>query len=760
MSTQIPAATASEPLLFPDDLYSGLNEPQRQAVFHEGGPLLVLAGAGSGKTRVLTHRVAWLIRERGIDPGSILAVTFTNKAAGEMKERISTLVGESGRSVWIGTFHSIGARMLRRESLRLGIARDFSIFDRDDQIAAIRRVLADMNISPKETPPESVVAAISRAKNALQSPDEFEREAFSYDRQIAAIYRAYEASLRRQSALDFDDLLVLPVQLFADEEVRGKYALRFKHVLVDEYQDTNRCQYHLLHSITRDHRQLFVVGDDDQSIYRWRGADLSNILDFEGDHPDAKLIRLEQNYRSTGRILAAANSVIRHNVGRKGKELWTDKGEGDPVVLYEVSDDQMEAMAVLRMVKTGMEEARISPDDCVVLYRTNAQSRALENAFQLGGIQYQVVGGLRFYERREIKDVLAYLRVLVNPADDVALRRILNVPARGIGKKTLEDLDAFAKATGISLLEAARRAAVGSSDLGRGNIRAKLAELCSLIDRATAGAATRPVAEITEEILEEIAYRDHLEKEHEREATTRWDNVVELLNAMQEFAETDERVDASAAAFLQEVSLATDIDEYDERAPRVTLMTLHNAKGLEFPWVFLTGLEEGLFPHANSAYEKEGLEEERRLFYVGLTRAKERVTLFTATVRRRYGGMQHAMPSRFLDEIDPDLLERRAILPEGRPARSSVRAGWGDEWRGRTVRPSYAEEEADALPRYEEETQDAALAAGMRVLHPSWGEGIIETLEGRGENLKLTIRFRGGVRKKVLAVYAKLELLG
>jgi len=377
----------------------------------------------------------------------------------------------------------------------------------------------------------------------------------------------------------------------------------------------------------------------------------------------------------------------------------------------------------------------------------------------LGGIQYQVVGGQRFYERREIKDVLAYLRVLVNPGDDVALRRILNVPARGIGKKTLEDLEAFAKATGITLLEAVRRAGVGSADLGRGNIRAKLAELGALIDRATASAPARPVAELTEEILEEIGYRDHLEKEFEREATTRWDNVAELLNAMQEFAETEGRVDATASAFVQEVSLTTDIDEYDEHSERVTLMTLHNAKGLEFPWVFLTGLEEGLFPHANSAYEKEGLEEERRLFYVGLTRAQERVTLFTATVRRRYGGMQHSMPSRFLDEIDPDLLERRAILPEGRPARSSG-AGWGQEWRGRSVRTSYGSEEVDDHPRYEEETQDAALAAGMRVLHPSWGEGIIETLEGRGENLKLTIRFRGGVKKKVLAVYAKLELLG
>ena len=758
MPTQI-SAPSSTPLLFSDDLFSGLNGPQRQAVFHEGGPLLVLAGAGSGKTRVLTHRVAWLIRQREIDPGSILAVTFTSKAAGEMKERISALVGEGGRSVWVGTFHSIGARLLRRESLRLGIARDFSIFDRDDQISAIRRILADMNISPKETPPESVVAAISRAKNALQSPDEFEQEALSYDRQIAAIYRAYQASLRRQSALDFDDLLVLPVELFRDEEVRRRYAGKFKHVLVDEYQDTNRCQYSFLHAVTQDHRQLFVVGDDDQSIYRWRGADLSNILDFESDHPDASLIRLEQNYRSTGRILAAANSVIRHNVGRKGKELWTDRGEGDPVVLFEVPDDQMEAMAVLRMVKAGVEEGRISPDDCVVLYRTNAQSRALENAFQLGGIQYQVVGGQRFYERREIKDVLAYLRVLVNPGDDVALRRILNVPARGIGKKTLEDLEAFAKATGITLLEAVRRAGVGSADLGRGNIRAKLAELGALIDRATASAPARPVAELTEEILEEIGYRDHLEKEFEREATTRWDNVAELLNAMQEFAETEGRVDATASAFVQEVSLTTDIDEYDEHSERVTLMTLHNAKGLEFPWVFLTGLEEGLFPHANSAYEKEGLEEERRLFYVGLTRAQERVTLFTATVRRRYGGMQHSMPSRFLDEIDPDLLERRAILPEGRPARSSG-AGWGQEWRGRSVRTSYGSEEVDDHPRYEEETQDAALAAGMRVLHPSWGEGIIETLEGRGENLKLTIRFRGGVKKKVLAVYAKLELLG
>ncbi len=773
-----PQNSSRTPLLLSNELLDGLNEPQRAAVTHEGGPLLVLAGAGSGKTRVLTRRVAWLVKELGAFPGSILAVTFTNKAAGEMKGRIIGLVGEPGRSVWVGTFHSIGARILRRESERAGVTRDFSIFDRDDQTSAIRRVLADANLSPKDYTPDSLLGAISRAKNALLSPDDFEAQARGpYDRLVAQVYRGYESSLRSQNALDFDDLLVRPVRLLRDEELRVRYARLFAHVLVDEYQDTNRCQYEFLHAISRDHRQLFVVGDDDQSIYRWRGADLSNILDFETDHPDAKLVRLEQNYRSTGRILAAANSVIRRNVGRKGKELWTQNGEGDPVTLIEVPDDQAEAMVVLRAVKVGMNGAAISPDECVVLYRTNAQSRALENAFQLGGVPYQVVGGQRFYERREIKDVLAYLRVLVNPGDDVALRRVVNVPARGLGKKSLEDLDAAAKERGVSLLEAARAAVGPGGELGRVAAKAKLAELVELLDRAASDLAVRPVGEVTEEILQAIEYRAYLEKEFDREAPARWENVSELLAAMQEFADSPDREDSSVAAFLQEVSLASDTDDYDDDAPRVTLMTLHNAKGLEFPWVFITGLEEGLFPHANSAMEEAGLEEERRLFYVGLTRGMKKVTLLTAMARRRYGGMQMSVPSRFLDEIDPDLLERQ-VMASGASARSfgggsTARGGAGfgsypgtaysgaaPSWSGRSVRPSRTDDEADAAPCYEDESQAAEpLAPGTRVLHPSWGEGLVESIEGRGESLKLTIRFRGGIKKKVLAAYAKLERL-
>ncbi len=741
-----------------DDLLDGLNEPQREAVLHEGGPLLVLAGAGSGKTRVLTRRVAWLLRERGLFPGSILAVTFTNKAAGEMKERIVELAGGAGRGVWVGTFHSIGVRFLRREWERAEIARDFSIFDRDDQSSAVRRVLADMNLSPKDHSPDAILNAISRSKNALQTPDDFEERARGpYDRLIAQVYRGYEAALRAQSALDFDDLLAAPVRLLRDENVRVKWAQMFSHVLVDEYQDTNRCQYELLHAITRDHRQLFVVGDDDQSIYRWRGADLSNILDFEKDHPDANLVRLEQNYRSTGRILAAANSLIRRNAGRKGKELWTKNGEGEPVLLIEVPDDQAEAMLVLRAIKGGIEEGHVSPEECVVLYRTNAQSRALENAFQLGGVPYQVIGGLRFYERREIKDVLAYLRLLVNPNDDVALRRILNVPARGIGKKSLEDLESRARATGESLLDAIRDA-VRTGGIARAAVRERLAELVGILDRASADLESRPVGEVTEELLRGIGYREYLEKEYDRESLGRLENVAELLAAMQEFADSEDRDDATVSAFIQEVSLATDVDEWEDQVARVTLMTVHNAKGLEFPWVFITGMEEGIFPHANSAIESEGLEEERRLFYVGLTRAMRKVTLVTAGARRRFGGMQMSLPSRFLDEIDPDLVERRAFVTEAavRFAQRSRAAGASF-----SVRPGRGDDFADASPSYEDESQDrAALRAGMRVRHPSWGEGIVESMEGRGENLKLTIRFREGVRKKVLAIYARLEALG
>ncbi len=756
-----------------DDLLDGLNEPQREAVLHEGGPLLVLAGAGSGKTRVLTRRVAWLVLARNRFPGSILAVTFTNKAAGEMKERILRITGEAGRGVWVGTFHSIGVRFLRREWEHAGVSRDFSIFDRDDQESAVRRVLADMNLSPKDHSPDAMLNAISRAKSVLQTPGDFDEGARGpYDRLVANVYRGYEAALRAQNALDFDDLLALPVRLLRNEEIRQRWARIFGHVLVDEYQDTNRCQYELVHAITRDHRQLFVVGDDDQSIYRWRGADLSNILDFEKDHPDAHLVRLEQNYRSTGRILAAANSLIRRNVGRKGKELWTKNGDGDPVLLIEVPDDQVEAMVVLRAIKTGLEQGSVTPAECVVLYRTNAQSRALENAFQLGGVPYQLIGGLRFYERREIKDVLAYLRVLVNPQDDVALRRIVNVPARGIGKKTLEDLDAIAKTTGTGLLDAIRQA-LRADVIGRGNVRAKLAEVVNILDHAATELATRPVGEVTEELLRTIGYREYLEKEFDRDALGRWENVVELLAAMQEFADTEGRDDATVAAFLQDVSLSSDTDEWEVEVPRVTLMTLHNAKGLEFPWVFITGMEEGLFPHANSSIESEGLEEERRLFYVGITRAMKKVTLVTAGARRRFGGMQMSLPSRFLDEIDPDLVERRTFVSDAavrivERARGAGMGGSRGAARGsenlpwnRGVRVGRGEDFVEAAPSYEDESQAAMpLRTGMRVRHPSWGEGVVESMEGRGDNLKLTIRFRGGVRKKVLALYARLEALG
>jgi DNA helicase-2/ATP-dependent DNA helicase PcrA len=737
-----------------DEILRELNPPQREAVEHEGGPLLVLAGAGSGKTRVLTRRVAWLIGVRTAFPGSILAVTFTNKAAGEMKERIISLVGDAGRNAWVGTFHSVGARILRREAQWLGLSPDFSIYDRADSVSALKRVLANLGISPKEHTPESLVAVVSREKNALRSPENVEADARGpFDRLIARVYREYQEALRQHNALDFDDLLVLPVRLLETEDVRRRYADLFRHVLVDEYQDTNLCQYEFLHRITRDHRQLFVVGDDDQSIYRWRGADLSNILGFERDYPDARVVRLEQNYRSTKKILAAANSVIRQNVGRKGKELWTENDEGDSILVLDVPNEQVEAMVVLRMVKTAIEEDGLSPNDFVVLYRTNAQSRVLENTFQLGGMAYQVGGGQRFYDRREIKDVLAYLRLLVNPEDDVSLPRIINVPARGIGKKTLEDLQGDARG---SLLDSVRRTAAGEGAAVRPAARGRLAEFLEVIDRAREQSDRAPVVEITEQILEDIDYQHHLEKESERDAVGRWENVTELLTAMQEFADARGPEAATVVDFLQEVSLVTDIDDYDERSERVTLMTLHNAKGLEFPWVFIAGMEEGLFPHANSSYEKEGLEEERRLFYVGITRARERVTLLNAGERRRYGGSTVCSPSRFLKEIAPEFVERQEVMPRG-PGRGAARSGRD----GYSSASSSQWDSIDHVPSYEDETQEAAqVQPGMRVMHPSWGEGIVDAVEGSGENLKFTIRFRGGVVKKVLAIYARLELLG
>jgi DNA helicase-2/ATP-dependent DNA helicase PcrA len=746
-----------------DAIVQGLNDPQREAVRHDGGPLLVLAGAGSGKTRVLTRRVAWLIAH-GVPPGSILAVTFTNKAAGEMRERIATLVGAKARAAWAGTFHSIGVRMLRRESERVGVARDFSIFDRDDQISAIRRVLAEMSIPAKENPPEQILGLISKAKNELHGPDEFAAGARGpWERLVAGVYGAYQGSLRAQSAVDFDDLLVLPVRLLRDEDVRRRYAALFANVLVDEYQDTNRCQYEFLKLLTKDHRQLFVVGDDDQSIYKWRGADISNILNFEGDYPDAKVIRLEQNYRSTGTILKVANGVIRNNVDRKGKELWTENAGGEKLLALEAPDEQAEALAVLRLLKDAMENEGRAANDFVVLYRTNAQSRALENAFQLARIPYQVFGGQRFYERKEIKDVLAYLRLLVNPQDDVAATRVINVPGRGIGKKTLEDLRDDAREKGTPLLAAVVRAVAGEGAALRSGAREALAGFTDLVIRATERARRDPVAEVTEALLEDIAYERYLEDEYEQGSLARWENVRELLAGMGQFADEEGREDKSVAAFLQDVSLLTDADEVDETAPRVTLMTLHNAKGLEFPWVFITGLEQGLFPHANSAMEPGGLEEERRLFYVGLTRARERVVLLNAESRRRFDGFQRSIPSIFLEELDDEFVERRSLgrtvrgWASGHGVADARRGGFTDE-----REPARSDgHDRDELPRYEDESQvSAELTPGMRVRHPSWGEGIIEAVEGRGENLKITIKFRGGILKKVLAMYAKLELLG
>ncbi len=763
-----------------DSILEGLNPPQKEAVRHDGGPLLVLAGAGSGKTRVLTRRVAWLVGVQGVFPGSILAVTFTNKAAGEMKERIISLVGEAGRNVWNGTFHSIGARMLRRESDRLGISRDFSIFDRADSTSAIKRVLAGLGIATKEHSPESFLSVISRAKNDMKTPADLEEDAAGpWDRLVAKVYRKYEESLRAQNSLDFDDLLVMPVRLLRNEETRLRWSRQFANVLVDEYQDTNRCQYELLHALTKDHRQLYVVGDDDQSIYRWRGADLSNILDFESDFPDAGIVRLEQNYRSTGTILAAANSVIRHNERRKGKELWTENVEGEPLLVLDVPDEQAEAMAVLKLVKAAIDEDGRSPEDFAILYRTNAQSRTLENTFQLGRVPYQVIGGQRFYERREIKDVLAFLRLLANPTDDVATTRVVNVPPRGIGKKSLEDLQADANEAGIPLLEEMRRAVAGEGAPVRPMVRTKLDDFLAIVDAALSRMATETVADVTEQLLEDLGYQAYLEKESDREATARWENIGELLNAMQEFADSPEREDAGVASFLQEVSLATDLDDYEPDAPKVTLMTLHNAKGLEYPWVFVTGCEEGLFPHANSAHEEEGLEEERRLFYVGITRAHQRVILTAAGARRKWGSFTVCTPSRFLEEIDPEFVERRSIgvtagpggagrSSRGAPAPSGGgRSGGGWNRSGPAVsvpprtaaarRPS-AEDVPDYLPSYEDESQDGAgIGPGVRVRHPSWGEGVIDAVEGSGESMKLTIRFRGGILKKVLAIYAKLE---
>src|SRR5579872_3079609 len=706
------------------DIESLLNPAQLDAVRHPGGPLLVLAGAGSGKTRVLTYRIGGLIHDRGVAPSQILAVTFTNKAAGEMRERLMRVLGPgAARALWIGTFHSIASRILRISGAPLRLDPRFVIYDTDDQRSLMREILRSFDVDDRQFPPSAVLAEISRSKNELVDHVAYATRAETRREEvIGTLYAAYERRLDECHALDFDDLLVRAVQLLhGAPDVLARYQERFRHILVDEYQDTNHTQYVLVNLLARRHRNLSVVGGDDQAIYRWRGADVRNILEFERDYPEAKVVTLEQNYRSTQRILRVASAVIRHNPHRHAKTLWTDNAEGDAVTLFEAWDGYEEARYVGEQIK-GHTAAGGRAGEIAVLYRTHAQSRQFEEMFLRLGVPYRIVGGLRFYERAEVKDMLAYLRAAYNPADEASLRRVLNVPRRGVGDTTVRRLEAWAREEGVSFWDALRRA--GEAGVAAAARRA-VEEFVGVVGQIAAFAADHPASEALGRALDLTGYRRALEAEGTDEAYARLENLDELAAVAQEVEEMTG--DASLEALLQHLALITDADTIDARADRVTLMTLHSAKGLEFPVVVLAGLEEGLFPHARSLEDPKGMEEERRLCYVGMTRAQSRLLLTYARQRTVYGTSRPSLPSRFLAELPDDAIDR------GTSTRTATNE-WPDEDR--------------PIPE---------VALGDVVRHKTFGTGRVLEVDGDGPRAIITVRFDAVGTKRLALGYAPLE---
>jgi DNA helicase-2/ATP-dependent DNA helicase PcrA len=738
-----------------------LNPEQQAAVDYGEGPLLILAGAGSGKTRVLTSRVARLVSEGGVPPRRILAVTFTNKAAGVMRDRIAEKLGEDPRGLWAGTFHSICARLLRREGDRLPRGARFTIYDEDDSRRALKQAMEEVDLDPARWTPNALRGRISDAKNALVGPDEYGGQAFDLmSRAVAKVYPAYEKVLVRSNAYDFDDLLVHTVRLIEDHpEVGDRYADQFLHVLVDEYQDTNHAQYRIVRRLARGHGNVCVVGDDDQSIYGWRGADVRNILDFERDFPGAAVVRLEENYRSTPSILEVANEVIGNNRSRKEKRLRTTRPEGEPVALRQFTDERAEAHWVVGQIEQG--EGGYRPDQAVILYRTNAQSRPFEDALRRVRLPYRIVGGVRFYERREIKDVFAYLQLVVNPSDEAAFARAVSWPRRGVGSVTLERLRTEAGARGLSLLDAAELAPdiPGIPPAGANALRDFAAGISALAELAA--------GEDTEEVIRECIRSFGLVQalESEEDGADRIANLTELLAAASAFDPTEIEDGADDATdlelYLQSAALRSDIDDYNERAPGVTLMTLHNAKGLEFPVVYVVGLEDGLFPLSRSMETTEELEEERRLFYVGVTRAEDRLTLTYAQRRWRYGNEQRSAPSQFLAEL-PDGPVRRHWSAAGRPQarrppilQDDDSAAWS--WKRSISRQSAVPKDKEIRYDFSDSQEELRIQAGARVVHPEFGEGEIVSVSGRGTGVKAEIDFGEAGVRKVMVVHAGLR---
>ncbi|MBN1781192.1 UvrD-helicase domain-containing protein [bacterium] len=721
-----------------------LNPEQQNAVTATEGPVLVLAGAGSGKTRVLTYRIAYLIRQCCIPPWTILAVTFTRKAAREMQERVHELVGPD-QGTWIGTFHSTFAKILRWEAPAVHYPTDFVIYDTDDQNRLVRMVMESLQIPVSRFNPKAVQAAISHAKNSLISPEHiFKSPANPFEEAVKRIYPEYQKRLRENYAFDFDDLITVPIQLFNhNTDILEKYQNRFQYILVDEYQDTNKAQYELLAQLAGKNRNLCVVGDDDQSIYGWRGADISNILDFESDFPETRVFRLEQNYRSTKNILTAAHSVVSRNQGRKPKKLWSENPEGDKVELWEVDDDREEAYKLVDKIQEEVFEHKRQFRDFAVLYRTNAQSRSLEDGLRRSGINYIIVGGVRFYDRKEVKDILAYLKLIVNQRDTVSLKRVINFPVRGIGDITLNKIEAMAVQQNIPLFDAL--ALVEQIEGLTSRARAGCLHFYRLIMKYSEIKEKISPGELVHTLVEESGLLAYYKDDTSVEGLSRVENIGELLAAVQDYGEETEA--PTLSGFLEEVALIHDVDQWNDQGNAVTLMTLHSAKGLEFPVIFITGLEESLFPLARSLETREDLEEERRLFYVGLTRAREKLVLMWARNRRLYQSSEARLPSRFIGELDPDVLQMQST----RSFRSVPSNCHG---------ASRMDSAMDVMPDYEsfsQEPESETYSVGQWVHHEMFGEGQILKIQGTGAKQTLSVRFKNGTQKKLITKYAKFK---
>ncbi|KWY56149.1 ATP-dependent DNA helicase PcrA, partial [Enterococcus faecium] len=722
---------------------------------HTDGPLLLMAGAGSGKTRVLTHRIAYLIEEKEVNPWNILAITFTNKAAKEMKERVNAILASGGEDVWVSTFHSMCVRILRRDVDFIGYNRNFTIIDSSEQLTLMKRILKELNIDPKKYDPRSILGTISQAKNSLQTPQDFAKMQGSYYEEIAAkCYAAYQKELQYNQCMDFDDLIMNTIRLFEEHpDSLTYYQNKFHYIHVDEYQDTNHAQYTLVNLLAGRFRNLCVVGDADQSIYGWRGADMQNILDFEKDYPDAAVILLEQNYRSTKNILSAANQVIENNSNRKPKNLWTENKEGNKITYYRADNERDETRFIVDRMQEEIRSNHRNYGDFAILYRTNAQSRVMEETLLKANIPYKMVGGHKFYDRKEIKDILAYLNVLVNPQDSISFERIVNSPKRGIGPGSIEKLRSFASLHEWTLLEAAQN--VDLANIG-GKAGQQLGAFGEMIQEVTQMIPYLTVTELTKEVLDRSGYLEDLKIQNTLEAQARIENLEEFLTVTQEFdkqfeQQNEEDADApeeKLTVFLNDLALVSDIDNLEEDASQVTLMTLHAAKGLEFPVVFLIGLEEGVFPLSRALMEESELEEERRLAYVGITRAEEALYLTNAFSRTLYGRTQYNRPSRFVEEIDQELLEIEGMRPT--PKKTPVFA--------KKTAYSYKQPETAVVPsKSATGGENNSWKPGDKVKHKKWGLGTVVRVSGTSKDLELDVAFPSQGVKRLLAAFAPIE---